>query len=1030
MSEEINYQNAEITYPDAFQLVIKKKKRCAYIVDGEFHLRLGASDDEETRDGATLRNLRIRVRYFDAGTETIQLGWSINGTSETNTATIVTKTNTNKWKTAKYKFAAVLGGEQYPEQEYGDVRIVSTGELYVEYVITKDLDDGSEFLWSAATNATALATEDSESDDYEAGVAGWFVDRDTGKAQFTDLLITGEIHASVFVKDVVNVQAGTIVVAKSAGALAAKMNVPNVGTWTAKFNDPPGGGFLFANNDICYIKGKLVGGGIGETYFTVSARVSNGDGTQSYMCTWNNGTKNVTYRSGQGVTDLGISGNGYLVLTADAATGAPSYSVYTHSGSPWTDAVLRGRFGNLNGIVDGTLNPSGYGIYTSNGFFSGTLVATLGSIGGFTIGTTTLTATNFILDSANQELRLGSGNNIIVLDAADATYRLWVGNGTPASANFSVTQTGSMAAKAGTIGGWTIGSSTLSSGSITLNSATPKITLGSITDYLNNTGIFMGLSGGAYKFSVGTTTKYFAFDGTNPVASGNWIDSDGVETSLQTWKTNIVFSSASATQVNWTSGTIQLNDGRTFSIVSGNTGAMAALNYIYLDTAVSSTVLQKTTTYSTAVGPGKVLIAAAQNNATGASVIPFSGQQPIIDGGAQIVALSITSGSIAAGAITAAKISVSQLSAISADMGSITAGTITGGTIRTASSGARTEMHATNLFGLGFGGIGGTDGTIAQWYAKASDGKFYAAGGKLIIDANNLTISGDAGSGVVNWKTSGTIRGQILHNTDTFTFATFSSDSLGQLFISGVTSSTQSYGMIHGSQGVGHTFLGLVIGSGSPTAPAKTLDVRGSGRFNGHLDWGTDATYDFGASGGNRVRDSYITGTYSFLSERAVAHGVYDRANSDTTVSNTAAETTLYSKSITANDLGSTGGVRVTVRGSWLNNTGANRTMTVRFKLGATTIHAINHTLTTGAATGAFEFDWVLFNTATNAQRTAVHTEFFRSGAAVDASRNGAGTASEDTTSAKTLAITVQWDAANANATLSKKIAFTELMPA
>jgi uncharacterized protein YjbI with pentapeptide repeats len=106
--------------------------------------------------------------------------------------------------------------------------------------------------------------------------------------------------------------------------------------------------------------------------------------------------------------------------------------------------------------------------------------------------------------------------------------------------------------------------------------------------------------------------------------------------------------------------------------------------------------------------------------------------------GSNIAAGTITASNIAAGTITADRMSVSQLSAIAADLGTITAGMITGATIRTSASGARTEMNGSNLFGLGFGGIGGTDGTTTQWYAKASDGKFYFAGGNGALDSSGL----------------------------------------------------------------------------------------------------------------------------------------------------------------------------------------------------------------------------------------------------------------------------------------------------
>lgn len=76
---------------------------------------------------------------------------------------------------------------------------------------------------------------------------------------------------------------------------------------------------------------------------------------------------------------------------------------------------------------------------------------------------------------------------------------------------------------------------------------------------------------------------------------------------------DLVFSVTDADTVAWATGTITLSNGRTFSISSGNTGNMAARTYIYLDTAVSSTVLQTTTTVSNAMGGNKKLIAVCQN---------------------------------------------------------------------------------------------------------------------------------------------------------------------------------------------------------------------------------------------------------------------------------------------------------------------------------------------------------------------------------------------------------------------------------
>lgn len=201
-------------------------------------------------------------------------------------------------------------------------------------------------------------------------------------------------------------------------------------------------------------------------------------------------------------------------------------------------------------------------------------------------------------------------------------------------------------------------------------------------------------------------------------------NSTATDISLLEFSHNLVFSVTDADTIAWAAGTIVLSNGRTFSIDAGNTGNMVALTYIYLDAAVSSTVLQTTTTYSTAMGANKMLLGMARNNTVTASFIPRGGGQPLIDGG-NIGALSIVAGNIAASTITSDKISVSQLSAISADIGSVTAGTITGTTIRTSASDPRIELTSsqmimTNALGVSLISFIPSSGAIAFAHATIS----------------------------------------------------------------------------------------------------------------------------------------------------------------------------------------------------------------------------------------------------------------------------------------------------------------------
>lgn len=97
----------------------------------------------------------------------------------------------------------------------------------------------------------------------------------------------------------------------------------------------------------------------------------------------------------------------------------------------------------------------------------------------------------------------------------------------------------------------------------------------------------------------------------------------GTLPSLLGWTHDITFSATDADTVAWTSGTITLSNGKTYSIEAGNTGNMTGLNFIYLDILVSETVLQKTTTAGNSVGASKILIAVAQNNSDAGSKAKF-----------------------------------------------------------------------------------------------------------------------------------------------------------------------------------------------------------------------------------------------------------------------------------------------------------------------------------------------------------------------------------------------------------------------
>jgi len=125
--------------------------------------------------------------------------------------------------------------------------------------------------------------------------------------------------------------------------------------------------------------------------------------------------------------------------------------------------------------------------------------------------------------------------------------------------------------------------------------------------------------------------------------------------------------------------------------------------------------------------------------------------------GDRIAANTITAAEIAANTITATELNVSQLSAITADMGLLTAGEIRvgTGTVGTDFTGFRIMSSY----------IGGYNSDTLQAGIRSSDGKFVAAGGDVVLDANGIQITrGTSGTDyirAIRWMESGNERGRI-----------------------------------------------------------------------------------------------------------------------------------------------------------------------------------------------------------------------------------------------------------------------------
>jgi len=278
------------------------------------------------------------------------------------------------------------------------------------------------------------------------------------------------------------------------------------------------------------------------------------------------------------------------------------------------------------------------------------------------------------------------------------------------------------------------------------------------------TGLYVGAEAfTSAPFSVDFDGKVIASDITITGGSVSGITLSGLATgsdiNIQGWSSSLVFSATDYRTVTWTTGSIKLADGTTFSIGTGNTGNMAALTYIYLDKGVSITALQVTTTATTAVGANKILIAVAKNNTDTTSkatlqVFGGSGGQLItVDNiaanSASVNEFISNTAQIKDAIITNAKITSLEVSKLLA--GTITSKTITLAITDTTGDAyiAAGKTDFTNTQSGFILGLDDSDSNLAKFYIGSSTVYLNWTGAALTVVGGTIT------GGVIQTATTG-----------------------------------------------------------------------------------------------------------------------------------------------------------------------------------------------------------------------------------------------------------------------------------
>lgn len=144
------------------------------------------------------------------------------------------------------------------------------------------------------------------------------------------------------------------------------------------------------------------------------------------------------------------------------------------------DGADFGTIHQVTFVFDGAANAREYADGLShNALFVDELFATKATIAGWQMDEAlgTLSGGDATLD-ADGILTLGTGNDVIIVSADDATHRLAIGNSTMSSAPFRVTKAGAVTAESGTIGGWTISPGKLSTTEIDIDATLERILVG------------------------------------------------------------------------------------------------------------------------------------------------------------------------------------------------------------------------------------------------------------------------------------------------------------------------------------------------------------------------------------------------------------------------------------------------------------------------------------------------------------------------------------------------------------------------
>lgn len=207
---------------------------------------------------------------------------------------------------------------------------------------------------------------------------------------------------------------------------------------------PSGNGLYLGSTYLGYYAS-----GAWNTYMDNSGRFFLKGADASNYLSWTPSSNTLVFAGWTATPTALRAGSGSTTVGLDASGSNPAF--YAGSATPGSAPF---RVTNAGALI--ATNATITGAITAT-----TISATAGSIGGWTLG--------------SNYFKFGSGANTVGLDSSGTNPAIYAGSATPGSAPFQVTSAGAVTAQSGLIGGWTLGQTLLSSGTLKLDAGNKRI---------------------------------------------------------------------------------------------------------------------------------------------------------------------------------------------------------------------------------------------------------------------------------------------------------------------------------------------------------------------------------------------------------------------------------------------------------------------------------------------------------------------------------------------------------------------------